>query len=162
MFWAGLLIFCVVMIAVFIYQYQRQFEFSNILIAEKEVIVPINTQSTQSWAIEINSDTLWNLAVELGDNFGLDEVQMSKDGDYMVVWFRAPTISDDQFNEGLAQALGYLDLRMPDEIKKYRLVFIIDGVDSAYIEVNRSTVAQWRDGIIDNIQFIETFKKVAL
>ena len=126
------------------------------------IIIPIGTYATQQKIPPLDSDARWNLALELGDNFGLDEVQLRQEGDTLVVWFKSPTISEEQFNEGLAQSLGYLDLRVPEDIKRYRLTFIVDGVDSAYIQVDRSLIKQWRDGVIDNIHFIDTFKKIAL
>lgn len=113
-------------------------------------------------AAELSQAELINLMLDLEDNFKLQDVLADQTGNTITIRFKAPTISGEDLNNGLAQIFSYLNEKLPTQISVLNLVFMVQNVDSLVINVNRSDINNWKDGKISNTDFLKKFKKTSL
>ena len=121
-----------------------------------------DSETTTSKSIAaISTSDLLNLMVSLEDDLGLQEVLVEQVEDIIVVKFKAPTIGGEELNLALVQIFAYVDGKIPENIKKIRLVFVVNYTDSALVDLERSKIADWKADKLDNIGLIKAFEKVS-
>ena len=121
---------------------------------------PAATQ--QAVVTEISQSDMMNLMIDLEDQFKLQDVIASQSGTTLIVRFKAPTIGGEELSTGLAQIFAWINEKIPSQIQSVNLVFMVQNVDSLVVNVNRSDIQNWKDGKIDNSEFIKKFKKTSL
>lgn len=110
----------------------------------------------------IDQSDLINLMLDLEDRFKLQDVFINQSGTVLIVRFKAPTITGEELDSGLAQIFSYLDEKSPDLISELDLVFMVQNVDSLIVNVKRSDIRDWKEGVLNNVDFIKKFKKTSL
>jgi hypothetical protein len=107
------------------------------------------------------SDQL-DLTMMLENDFGLEEVIISQDGEDLLVRCSAPTIKGEALNNGLVYIFAVINEKAKEEIKTIRLIFTINHVDATIVEVQREAISGWMDNKITNLEFINKFKVISL
>ncbi len=148
--------------AVFLFAGCAQPEVAEKSPTENAAVSQAVVQAPKQEAGAANIGAMAELGLQLEEDFGLDEVLVSLDGATLQVKFKAPTISGEELNEGLVQVFGYLAAKSPAGAEKIRLVFVINHVDSAVVEVTLQQIKDWMAGKTDNAAFISSFKKLSL
>lgn len=124
--------------------------------AEEKAAEEAALQAQENFANQLD------LALALEDDLGLEEVIISQDGENLLLRCKAPTIKGEELNNGLVGTFAFINQRVPDEIKTIKLIFTINYVDSAIVEVQREDISSWLDGKISNKEFLNTFNVISL
>ena len=103
-----------------------------------------------------------NLAILLEDELGLKEVIVSQDGENLLIRCMAPTIKGQELYRGLVQVFAFINQKAPSNTKTMKLIFTINHVDSAIVEVPRQAVTRWMDNGISNQTLISRFTVTSL
>ncbi|MBN1494809.1 hypothetical protein JW911_03695 [Candidatus Peregrinibacteria bacterium] len=121
------------------------------------------TQTTESAAtsavLALSDSELIDIMISLEDDLGMKEVLAAQYEDILEVKFSAPTIGGDELDRALVQIFGYIDGKLPKSITKIRLVFVVNYIDSATVELERNKISDWKAEKLDNAGLIKAFVK---
>lgn len=107
---------------------------------------------------------LVDLSLDLENSLKLEDVRTSEiSGGIIEIRTKTPeNVSPDAIMGATAYIFGYIEPQFPDQIKTFRLIFTVNGLDATVLEVSRKDVKTWISKEMSDQEFVSTINKKVL